>query len=141
MTSREDGLERYCAAFVALTPETLDELGALVSDDVRFRDPFNDIRGRDRFLAVFKDMFEETVNPRFQVLDRAVGEKCAFIRWDMTFERAGKPWRFEGVSEIWINDDGLVTAHLDHWDSGAQLYAKIPLLGWVINKLRAKLAV
>ena len=139
--NRQEILERYCAAFVALTPQTLNDLGALVSDDVRFRDPFNDVRGRAVFLKVFEDMFEQTQDPRFRVIDKALGEKCAFIRWDMTFQRGGKDWRFEGVSEIWIDEEGRVTAHLDHWDSGAQLYAKIPLLGAVVNAIRRKLAV
>ena len=74
--NRQEILERYCAAFVALTPQTLNDLGALVSDDVRFRDPFNDVRGRAVFLKVFEDMFEQTQDPRFHVIDKAL-EKAA----------------------------------------------------------------
>ena len=37
--------EPYAEAFAALSPEMIGRLKPLVSEDVRFKDPFNDIRG------------------------------------------------------------------------------------------------
>ena len=39
----------------------------------------------------------------------------------------------EGMSEIHIGDDGLVTAHIDHWDSASQLLSRLPLIGLILR--------
>jgi hypothetical protein len=40
-----EGQDHYRQYLETLTPATLDFLGDYVTDDVRFRDPFNDVRG------------------------------------------------------------------------------------------------
>ena len=37
------------------------------------------------------------------------------------------------MSEIHIGDDGLVTAHIDHWDSASQLLVRLPLIGLLLR--------
>lgn len=131
---------RYADAYEALAPDTIDGLCALVAPDVRFRDPFSDFTGRERLAAVFRHMFEGLSEPAFAVSDIAVGERAAYLRWDFTFSYRGRAYRIEGMSEVRFDDDGLVTEHLDHWDSGSQVYLHVPVLGRVIAFIRRKLA-
>ena len=42
------------------------------------------------------------------------------------------------LSELRFADDGRVVAHIDHWDSGAQFYGKLPGLGWLIERVRRR---
>src|SRR3546814_1664346 len=51
-----EGLERYLRFLAGLTPESLDGLDGLVCDDVHFRDPFRDVRGRAALKAIFHDV-------------------------------------------------------------------------------------
>ena len=45
-------------------------------------------------------------------------------------------------SEVTFSDDGTrISSHVDHWDSGMAFYARIPLLGWFIRRLAARMAV
>ena len=53
-----DITSRYAAAFAGLTPETMDDLIATLSPQVRFKDPFNEVVGHDAFRAIFNHMFE-----------------------------------------------------------------------------------
>jgi len=141
---RPAALARWAAQFEALTPETVDLLRALCAPDVRFRDPFNDVRGIDKLVRVFEDMFATCDDPRFVVLDQAVGEAAGYLKWEFHFRprrAAGTPWRIEGMSEIHFDDQGRIIAHLDHWDAGAQFYGRLPILRGLIGFVRRRLAV
>ena len=35
----------------------------------------------------------------------------------------------EGMSEIDVGEEGLITVHIDHWDSAGQLLARLPVIG------------
>jgi steroid delta-isomerase len=137
-----DRARAYAAAFQALRPETLADLGRFFAEDAHFRDPFNDVTGRARILAVFAHMFETLDEPRFVILDLAVSETAAFLKWRMTFRPKGRreTWTIDGLSDVTFAPDGRVSSHIDHWDAAGQLYEKIAGLGWVMRKLRARLS-
>lgn len=136
-------MRRWGAFFAGLTPDSLDDLDALAAPDVRFRDPFNDVTGRDAFKAVFRHMFEATEDPAFTVTHTARDGAVAMYRWDFTFRPKGRKdaWTISGMSEVRFTPDGLVQAHIDHWDSGRQFYGRLPVLGWLIERVRRRLAV
>jgi len=132
-----DIITRYADAFAALTPETMDDLLATVSPDVRFVDPFNDVTGHDGFRAIFTHMFETCEEPRFHISDIASsGGGRAYLRWRMSGRVKGWPGtelNLEGMSEVHVGKDGLVCLHIDHWDSASQLLARLPVIGAVIR--------
>ncbi|GGO79754.1 hypothetical protein GCM10011348_14860 [Marinobacterium nitratireducens] len=131
---------RYIELFENLTPDRLGDLAALLSQDVRFRDPFNDVHGVPAMLRVLEDMFERTENPAFSVTHYCIDGERAYLNWRFS---ARVPvlgdWSVEGVSLLHFDRGGKVCAHLDYWDAGL-LYARIPLLGWLIGRLRRRLA-
>ena len=137
-------VEAWIAFFETLTPESLEtRLGELAAPDIRFRDPFNDVRGVEALRAIFRHMFATTEGSRFTVQDRALSGRVAYLRWVYTFRPKGSatPWRIEGMSEVHIAEDGRIAAHLDHWDSGTDFYAKLPVIGWIIRRIRRMMGV
>ena len=136
-----DAARAYGRAFERLTPTTLSDLAALWTDDVLFRDPFNEIRGISASLAVYRHMFETLDDPRFVVLDVTASETAAYLKWRMTFRSKGRldTWTIEGVSELAVADDGRVRSHFDHWDAASQLYEKMPVLGVLMRWLKGRL--
>jgi hypothetical protein len=140
--STQSGLDAYIAAFEALTPDRLDTLRGVCAEGVRFVDPFNDVHGIEAFITVFAHMYETLDEAVFVVTDRATGTEASYIRWTMTARRKGTTKRFkiEGMSEIHFDPSGRATLHVDHWDAAAQLYEHVPLLGWVLRRLRGFLA-
>ena len=133
--------ERYREFFETLTPETLARLDALVTADVWFKDPFNDVRGVDAMTWVFRHMFENLGNVTFRV-HRAVseGDMC-FMTWTFSATLRGAPWAVEGTSVVRFNDDGRVVEHIDHWDAATGFYERLPLIGWMLRRIRQKIAV
>ena len=133
----------YAEFYERLTPETIERLDALCAPAVRFRDPFNDVTGLAAYKAILAHMFQDVDEPRFVVADWVLSGRVAYLRWDFTFKpRAGRrSWHFEGMTELRFDDQGRVAAHLDHWDSGSQFYARLPLIGAVIRRIRKRLSV
>lgn len=132
------------AAYRALTPDRVPALLALYAPQARFRDPFNDVRGRAAIGAVLAHMFATLDSPRFVVTDCYAGSdgQRAVLRWEFAFasRRLGGDCRIVGLSEITLDADGLVVEHLDYWDPAAGLYERLPLLGGLFRRLRRALA-
>lgn len=135
-------LDAYCTFFENLTPQRLDDLSSVVSDDVHFKDPFNDITGIAKLTRLFAHMFETAENPRFTVTDRARGEGGDYyIRWTFSakVKAMGGDWAFDGLSRIRINGDGRIYDHVDYWDSGEHVFRRLPLIGRLLNAIAAKM--
>lgn len=135
-------VRNYIAVFETLTPERLDELIGLCAEDVRFVDPFNNVRGRSRFRAVFAKMFADVADVSVQVTDWAVSGHTAYLRWKFAFRprKSDRLWTIDGMSELHFDSAGSLRAHIDHWDAARQFYEKLPVIGRVLRWIRRRLA-
>lgn len=134
------GVDAYCAFLESVTPDSLLQLRNLVAEDVHFRDPFNDVTGIDKMLAIFDDMFE-TIGPcTFDIHERTGDAGHCFITWTLTGTLFGKPWRADGASELRFTDQGLLSEHIDYWDAAQGVYEYFPILGRILRMLRRRLA-
>lgn len=138
MTEMRTALDAYMAAFDAMGPDRLDVFDAVCDPDIRFVDPFNDVRGLDRFKGVFWDMYQTLDQPRFTIVDSALGDRAGYIRWHFEFAMRGRAMAIDGMSEVVFGPDGRVVEHIDHWDSGSQVYGRIPVLGSIIGFVRRR---
>ncbi len=123
-------VKSYINLFCNLSPDNIDELDNLVSKDIIFVDPFNNIKGLYAFKNVFYHMFENVKEPRFFVLDYTINKQRVFLKWKMTFFAFSSLQTIEGISELFLNDDGKVISHIDYWDSLNGLFIKIPFIGY-----------
>lgn len=132
----------YAKAFEAITPGSLEALGSLCADTVRFKDPFNDVTGREAFARVFQHMFKTVDQPRFTVSHISTVDDTAFLRWRFSFKPKGsqETWVIEGMSEVRFDAHGRVCLHWDHWDAAEQFYERLPVLGSVLRLIKRRLA-
>jgi predicted SnoaL-like aldol condensation-catalyzing enzyme len=137
------GADAYIRFFATLQPDRLDLLDALTTPDVAFHDPFNDLHGRPALRRLLAEMFEQLEQPRFDILRHAADGDVHFVRWRFTGRRPGRSEliELEGVSELHVDADGRVRLHIDHWDAARQLYERVPVLGWLLRRIRRRLAV
>ncbi len=136
-------LDRYARFYETMTPADLEALDRFVTEDVRFKDPFNDVTGVDR-MARCLGMAYDHGTPKFDVLDRAVSERAGYLLWRFTStpKGAARPsWIVEGMSEVRFAPDGRVSEHIDHWDSGEKFYLRLPVIGWLVGKVRKRLSI
>lgn len=137
-----DIYSRYVALIGSLTPQNVDDLAPLVTDEVLFRDPFNETRGRFAYLHVLRHMFQILEGIRFDIHSQAGEGSRRFLYWTFTARHSVlKQIKVEGVTRIELADDGRIAAHVDYWDSDSAFMAKIPVAGSIVGLIRRQMAI
>jgi len=126
-------IKRYSKAYENLNESNIEKVLNCVSKDLIFIDPFNEIKGKDKFEKLFLEMFKKIKKPKFKILNLSDGKKLFYIKWAFSGVYI-KSFIMEGVSEIHIKNN-LITKHIDYWDSGKNFYCNIPMLGKVFKKI------
>ena len=137
--SPPDSVNRIASFFENLTPDHLQQLGALYTPDATFKDPFNDVRGVTAIQRIFSHMYTALEQPHFVVTGRVVDGSQCFLTWEFRFRFK----RFDrttlqtvrGGSHLLLAQDGRIQMHRDYWDAAEELYEKLPLLGGVMRWL------
>ena len=139
-------LEDYIAYFERLNGRSVRLLEKMAAPEIRYMDPFHDVRGIEAMENILKTLFDRKLErPGLKIVNAGWGRDgyTAFLRWDFSFMPRGKreEWLVEGVSEIVFGPDGKVVQHHNHWDSGSQVMAHLPFLNyvwaWVSRKIVA----
>tara|TARA_B100000282_G_C31472924_1_gene372145 strand:- start:93 stop:518 length:426 start_codon:yes stop_codon:yes gene_type:complete len=123
-------VKNYINLFSNLSPENINEFDNLISKDIIFVDPFNNIKGVNAFKNIFYHMFENVTDPKFLIVDYSISKKRVYLKWKMTFFAFKSLQTIEGMSELLLNDVGKIVSHVDYWDSLNGLFIKIPLIGF-----------
>ena len=137
-------VERIVHWFETLSPGSLDDLGAVYTDDARFKDPFNEVHGVPAIRDIFRHMYRSLDEPHFVVTGRLVDSEQCFLVWEFRFRFR----RFDtatlqtvrGGSHLVLAEDGRIRAHRDYWDAAEELYEKLPVLGRLMRWLRHRAA-
>jgi hypothetical protein len=126
--------------YETLTPGSLARLGEFYAANAWFKDPFNEVSGREAVQRIFVHMFEQLREPRFRVNDRIADEHGAFLAWEFRFGAGRRSFLVRGATHLRINARGKVAYHRDYWDAAEELYAKLPLLGSLMRYLQRRLS-
>ncbi|PKO85939.1 MAG: isomerase [Betaproteobacteria bacterium HGW-Betaproteobacteria-12] len=136
-----DALIRF---YHQLTPESVARFAEFYSAEAYFKDPFNEVRGIAAIQRIFSHMFGQVDEPRFVVVERVVDTGGAMLIWEFSFRvrrwGRGQAQLMRGVSHLRFAADGKVNYHRDYWDTGEELYMKLPGLGTLLRGLRRVLA-
>ena len=137
-------LDRLIAFYNAFAPDSVDRFAEFYSPDAYFKDPFNEVRGIPAIQRIFRHMFEQVGEPRFAVVDKVVDARGAMLVWEFYFRvrlwGRGEAQVMRGVSHLRFDADGKVCYHRDYWDTGEELYMKLPGLGLLMRGLRRALS-
>lgn len=125
-----------------LTRASLANLGQVYSEQVEFKDPFNQIKGIAPLQHIFEQMFDGLQEPKFTILETLTQGDQATLIWDFTFVKKGlpSPMRIHGSSHLRFDAHGKVVWHRDYWDAAQELYSKLPLIGVLMRWLQRRLA-
>lgn len=132
--------ERYCRYLETLTPESLARLSEHVTPDVRFKDPFNDVRGVNSMAGVFRHMFDNIPDVCFTARHVMVDGDYCLMTWRFEGKLRGQAWGFDGSSSLRFAPDGRVAEHIDYWDAAENFYERLPLIGWLLRQIRRRLS-
>lgn len=142
--AEREGLDRFRDLFRDLSAERVQELAAGVyAPDVYFNDTLKEIHGVDALVPYLVDSAEGAALCRVDVQDVARGTGDYYLRWTMDIEFArfdkGVIHRSIGMSHLRLDDDGRILLHQDYWDAASGLFEHLPVLGWGIRRVKARL--
>ncbi len=141
---RANHVDRLISFYESISPATVGGIVDVYAPDVYFKDPFNEFSGVHKVEAMFRHMYRRIEDPRFVVRGWSGTDAEGFVVWDMRFGsrlmRGGKTQTIHGVSHIRFDASGKVSYHRDYWDTGEELYVKLPVIGWLIQWLRRAMA-
>jgi steroid Delta-isomerase len=135
-------VQRAVDFYEGLTPAALDQLPRLYTENARFKDPFNEVRGVPAIRGVFEHMYASLHEPRFVVTQRIVDGHQCFLVWEFRFRFRRFDTHAEqvvrGGSHLVLAPDGRIAEHRDYWDAAEELYEKLPLLGGLMRWLKRR---
>ena len=136
-----NNLKDLTKGFENLKKESLDEIGFFYDENVFFKDPFNEIVGKDKLIKIFEHMFENLENPHFVILDTIENSECVFLTWDFYLKFKGRGHKIHGSSHLKYNKENRIVYHRDYWDVGEEILLKIPFIKIIYSYIQKKMAL
>lgn len=133
-------LARHLDWFASMSPQTLDDIDAVYAESATFRDPFQQVHGRDAIKALYANMFRRLQVPRFVIGEVVAQGGQAFVSWDFRFELGGRAQQIHGGTLLTLAADGRIAAHRDYWDAAEGVYEKLPLVGALLRVIKRRMA-
>ena len=133
-----NALDALCVYFERLSTHNLSELDSYYARDAWFKDPFHEVTGVDAIRAILRHTFDKLPGARFRVTRRFPGEAGhAVILWEMDFIMpiTRQATTISGATHLCFDADNKVTLHRDYWDAAEELYARLPVLKWLMRGL------
>jgi len=112
------------------------------AEDVYFEDPFQKTNDLASLINIFSHMYKTLEQPSFKVTEIVTKDNISYLRWIFKYKTSKSSKSFEsfiGVSRVEFTSKGKVSSHIDYWDSGVNIYEKIPLLKYLIKFIKNKL--
>lgn len=124
-----------------LQKTSLDQIGSFYNEDVFFKDPFNEIKGRDKLRQIFVHMFENLENPHFVFIDTVENDEEAFLTWDFFLKFNHMEYKIHGSSHLKYDKEKIIFYHRDYWDVGEEVLLNVPVVRSFYGFFRKKLSL
>ena len=134
-------LYRVIDFFQSISADSARTLSLIYTDDVWFKDPFNEVHGLEQVSHIFTHMFEQVDAPRFVVTHSVLQDDQAFLTWDFLFRMrrfSDEEQCIRGATHVRFASDGRVAYHRDYWDAAEELYEKLPVVGSLMRWLKTR---
>jgi len=130
----------YKACLESLTAGTIEALDIHLADDVHFRDPFHDIRGKAAMKRAIARLFAAATDISFHIDDHAAESNRIYFHWRLSAFLRGRDWQVQGVTKLVFDEAGKVSSHEEYWDAATQLYERMAVIGPLLRYLRRRIA-
>jgi predicted SnoaL-like aldol condensation-catalyzing enzyme len=139
---QEETIDILIKRYEALTKENIDSLLELYTPGAYFKDPFNEVRGKDAIKHIFLHMFKQIEFPRFKVISFITKDNKSCLLWEFHIHEPDSyaPNVIHGCTWLILDKDGLIAEHRDYWDAAEELYEKLPILGSFMRWLKRRIS-
>lgn len=141
MTSVADIVEQLEQLYDDLNEESIAKLDTLYCDEVTFVDPIHHVQGIANLKTYFRNTIKGIDYCHFAFAERARQGDDVFVTWQMRLKHPklsqGREIIVPGTSHLQLKNNKIL-AQTDYYDAGAMLYEHVPILGYVIEKIKTR---
>jgi hypothetical protein len=137
-------VEKFRAFFGDLREDLIKkDIRSVYAPDVRFNDTLKSIQGVGPLEHYLVETARNVESCKVEIEEVLTSPSGVYVRWRMgiRFKKFHKGTTQEsiGMSHLRFDKEGRVVYHQDYWDSGANLFEKIPVLGSGIRAVKRRL--
>ena len=96
-----------------------DQTYSLYEKDVYFKDPLNEFNGLERYKKMIQFIDTFFINPKMDLHEIHRSGDTIYMEWTLNLT-SPLPWKprlaIPGRSELKLNDNEIIVAHIDYWD-------------------------
>ncbi|RDV29394.1 nuclear transport factor 2 family protein [Alteromonas aestuariivivens] len=137
--------ERFSAMYRDFTNLDLNELKTIYSPKIEFIDPIAHHHGLSALEEYFANMVTMTDYCKFDIHAVTACQPnednfSYIINWTMHARPASLKKHIElpGISQLKVDSSGIYY-HRDYYDVGQMVYEHIPVVGWLVKKIKGRL--
>lgn len=109
------------------------------ADDLRYRDPIQEIHGIEEFRSMTARLADRSRQIHMRVIRHHMRDNDVLLEWEMTVEFKNRPpMVICGVSRLTLNGDGRITEQRDCFDIWGDVMDNIPVLARQYRKFMRK---
>jgi hypothetical protein len=136
--------QRFAGFFEAVDqPGVAARVDALYGDDVYFSDTLFVTEDRAALTRHFERLSGSGAHIDVDVDDAVVSGANLYLRWRMQVsfpnDRGTPRTQTIGMTQLRFDESGRVRFQQDFWDSNEGFYRQVPVLGWAIGRVEARL--
>lgn len=111
--------------------------------NAEFTDPVGSIKGSENLKKYYSELYKNLKEINFDFPQIYQDKDTVIAIWVMTIKtdslKGGEPVVVHGNSVITFNQNGQAIHHRDYFDLGEMVYEHIPVVGFFVRKIKAKL--
>ena len=129
--------------FNGLNKDTMHLVDEFYDPNVEFQDPVGKIRGAAGIRKYYENMYKNVSSIHFDFTKEVISGDTHVIFWTMHLTakglNGGEPIAVDGNSHIIFGgNENKVVFHRDYFDMGEFIYERIPVLGYIIKKVKTQ---
>jgi predicted double-glycine peptidase len=132
----------FCQYYETFNLESVNDLSDIYSQNVIFEDPIHKIEGLQNLQRYFAKTLTNVTNCQFNIEDVVEQDGQAFVTWVMHYTHPklnnGLAITLPGTSQLKF--DETIFYQRDYYDLGQMIYQQLPLLNWIIKKIKKRMA-
>lgn len=142
--AQKEALARFAAFFGDLNESRVKEnIRGVYAPDAWFNDTLKSLRGVDAIEHYLVDTARSVESCKVDIDEVIPAPSGVYVRWRMHIRfkkfKRGETHSSIGVTLLRFDKEGRVAYHQDYWDSGANLFEKVPVLGAGIRAVKRRL--
>ena len=131
--------------FDNLTKDKMELVSEFYHENVDFIDPVGKIKGSEKIKDYYLDMYKNVKSIKFDFSDFMESGNNVVGIWKMTLVteklNGGEPIVVDGNSVIKFDENGKAIYHRDYFDMGAFIYENVPVVGFIVKKIKNRMKV